>query len=138
MVQLIRPVDKNIEKLFVPDIETLCHITDILITRIQLASANLQHFFVKALSWCWEIEFFPWSCVNFLHNLIDLLLTDVRKASILGNVLPDESIYIHFVTCEFGSVIRSDGLYAAFEWHKQMYHRPGEFLRIFSFIQFSH
>ena len=31
MVQLIRPVDKNIEKLFVPDIETLCHITDNLI-----------------------------------------------------------------------------------------------------------
>ena len=31
MVQLIRLVDKNIEKLFVPDIETLCHITDNLI-----------------------------------------------------------------------------------------------------------
>ena len=31
MVQLIRPVDKNIEKLFVPDIETLFHITDNLI-----------------------------------------------------------------------------------------------------------
>ena len=31
MVQLIRPVDKNIEELFVPDIETLCHITDNLI-----------------------------------------------------------------------------------------------------------
>ena len=31
MVQLIRPVDKNIEKLFVRDIETLCHITDNLI-----------------------------------------------------------------------------------------------------------
>ena len=31
MVQLIRPVDKNIEKLLVPDIETLCHITDNLI-----------------------------------------------------------------------------------------------------------
>lgn len=31
MVQLIRPVDKNIEKLFVSDIETLCHITDNLI-----------------------------------------------------------------------------------------------------------
>lgn len=31
------------------------HLTDnqkMTITRIQLASANLQHFFVKALSWC--------------------------------------------------------------------------------------
>ena len=67
---------------------------DYLNARIQLASANLQHLFVKALIRSCEIEFFPWSCVNFLHNLSYLLLTDVRKASILGNVLPDESIYI--------------------------------------------
>ena len=100
-----------------------------MITRIQLASANLQHLFVKALIRSWEIEFFPWSCVNFLHNLSYLLLTDVRKASILWNVLPNESIYIlnspflpwwvrigkidlcsnalcnHFVACEFRSVV---------------------------------
>ena len=63
-------------------------------SRIQLASANLQHLFVKALIRSCEIEFFPWSCVNFLHNLSYLLLTDVRKASILWNVLPNEPIYI--------------------------------------------
>ena len=62
--------------------------------RIQLASANLQHLFVKALIRSCEIEFFPWSCVNFLHNLSYLLLTDVRKASILWNALPNEPIYI--------------------------------------------
>ena len=29
-----------------------------------------------------------------MHNLSDLLMTDVRKGSILGYVLPDEPIYI--------------------------------------------
>ena len=79
-------------------------------------------------SWI-RVEFFPWSCVNFLHNISYLLLTDVRKASILWNVLHNEPIYIlngpflpwwvrigkidlcsnalcnHFVACEFRSVV---------------------------------
>ena len=45
-------------------------------SRIQLASANLRNLFIKALSWCWEYEFFPWSCVDFMHNLIYLLIVD--------------------------------------------------------------
>ena len=55
---------------------------------------SYKWLFVKALIRSCEIEFFPWSCVNFLHNLSYLLLTDVRKASILWNVLPNEPIYI--------------------------------------------
>ena len=48
-------------------VDILTYITENGNARIQLASANLQHFFVKALSWCWEIEFFPWSCVDFMQ-----------------------------------------------------------------------
>ena len=57
---------------------------DSTITRIQLASANLQQYFVKALIRFLEIEFFPWSGVNYMHIHSDLLMIDVEKQVFFG------------------------------------------------------
>ena len=53
--------------------------------RIQLVSANLRNLFIKALSWCWEIEFFPYS---LFHQAFQDPPNMVCRCRILHNWLP--------------------------------------------------
>ena len=42
--------------------------------RIQQASAKLRKVFVKALHWCWEIQFLSCSLINFCHKFFFLII----------------------------------------------------------------
>ena len=84
----------NAIKLKMYETQALARVDNNFDPRIQQASAKLRNVFVKALLWCWEIQFLSWALINFCRKLCYFLLTEVWKRSRLRNVLPNESVCI--------------------------------------------